>query len=232
MADISVFGDSVLKGVIYENNVYKVSKNRFSNICEDILGISIENKAKFGSTINVGKNIISKNIDLIKETNSKYVIMEFGGNDCDYNWVEISENPDKKHFPKSTITEFIEIYSNLIKELKKLGKQPVLLSLPPIDAIKYFDYISRKLNADNILKWMEGNKQFLTNWHERYNIEVFKLAINNDIPIIDITSKFLEIKNYSKLLCDDGIHPNEEGHIIIAEAIKEHIEKRKIELVG
>ena len=52
---------------------------------------------------------------------------------------------------------------------------------------------------------MEGNKQFLTNWHERYNIEVFKLAINKDIPIIDITSKFLEIKNYSNLLCDDGI---------------------------
>lgn len=52
---------------------------------------------------------------------------------------------------------------------------------------------------------MEGNKQFLANWHERYNIEVFKLAINKDIPIIDITSKFLEIKNYSNLLCDDGI---------------------------
>ena len=52
---------------------------------------------------------------------------------------------------------------------------------------------------------MEGNKQFLTNWYERYNIEVFKLAINKDIPIIDITSKFLEIKNYSNLLCDDGI---------------------------
>ena len=43
-----VFGDSVLKGVIYENNIYKVSQNRFFNICEDILGVSIENKAKFG----------------------------------------------------------------------------------------------------------------------------------------------------------------------------------------
>ena len=52
---------------------------------------------------------------------------------------------------------------------------------------------------------MEGNKRFLTNWHERYNIEVFKLAINKDIPIIDITSKFFKIKNYSNLLCDDGI---------------------------
>ena len=51
MSDISVFGDSVLKGVIYENNIYKVSQNRFSNICEDILGVPIENKAKFGSTI-------------------------------------------------------------------------------------------------------------------------------------------------------------------------------------
>ena len=79
---------------------------------------------------------------------------------------------------------------------------------------------------------MEGNKQFLTNWHERYNIEVFKLAINKDIPIIDITSKFLKIKNCSNLLCDDGIHPNEKGHKIIAEAIKEHIEKRKIKLIG
>ena len=57
----------------------------------------IENKAKFGSTISIGKNIIFKNIELIKETKSKYVVMEFGGNDCDYNWREISENPDKYH---------------------------------------------------------------------------------------------------------------------------------------
>ena len=37
MLDISVFGDSFLKGVIYENNTYKVSQNRFSNI-----GVSIK----------------------------------------------------------------------------------------------------------------------------------------------------------------------------------------------
>ena len=58
------------------------------------------------------------------------------------------------------------------------------------------------------------------------------MAINKDIPIIDITSKILEINNYSNLLCDDRIHPNEKGHKIIAEAIKEHIEKRKIKLIG
>ena len=34
------------------------------------------------------------------------------------------------------------------------------------------------------------------------------------------------------MLCDDGIHPNEKVHKIISEAIKEHIEKRKIKLIG
>lgn len=125
-------------------------------------------QSKIWSTISIGKNIIFKNIELIKETKSKYVIMEFGGNDCGYNWRGISENPDKEHYSKSWITEFIEIYSYLIDEFKKIGKEPVLLSLPPIDSTKYFDYISKKLNTDNILKLMEGNKQFLTNWHERY----------------------------------------------------------------
>ena len=125
-------------------------------------------QSKIWSTISIGKNIIFKNIELIKETKSKYVIMEFGGNYCGYNWIEISENPDKEHYSKSSITELIEIYSYLIDEFKKIGKEPVLLSLPPIDSTKYFDYISKKLNTDNILKLMEGNKQFLTNWHERY----------------------------------------------------------------
>lgn len=84
MTDISAFGDSVLKGVILEDNKYKVSKNSFANICEEVLGIKIENKAKFGSTISVGEKSIAKNLETIKSSNSQYVVMEFGGNDCDF----------------------------------------------------------------------------------------------------------------------------------------------------
>lgn len=55
MSEIYAFGDSVLKGVILENDKYKVCKNRFSNICENVLNIVIENKTKFGSTIETEK---------------------------------------------------------------------------------------------------------------------------------------------------------------------------------
>ena len=116
----------------------------------------------------------------------------------------------------------METYTNIIREIKNLGKIPVLLSLPPIDSDRYFKRISEGLSADNILRWMHGNKQFIT------NIEIFKLAISNEVPVIDITSIFLEEKNYSLFLCSDGIHPNVEGQELIARAIKEHVKRRNI----
>ena len=126
MTDVSVFGDSVLKGVVLENNKYKVSSKRFTNICEEVLGIKIENKAKFGSTISIGEKSIEKNLQTIQDTNSKYVIMEFGGNDCDYNWKEISISPNGEHKPNSDIKSFTKIYTELINKIKQMNKRPVL----------------------------------------------------------------------------------------------------------
>ena len=230
MNTMSAFGDSVLKGVIYEDTHYRVSKSSFQKICEEFFGILIENKAKFGSTITKGKYIFEKNLDMIKETSGKYVVLEFGGNDCDFNWKEISDNPEKEHFPVNTIANFAATYRNIIEEIKKIGKIPVLLSLPPIDASRYFKHISQGLSAMNILKWLKNDCQYITNWHERYNLEIFKLAIATKAPIIDITSVFLEKRNYAKYLCEDGIHPNEDGHRLIEEAIKNYVKEKNIKL--
>ena len=228
METITAFGDSIVKGVIYENSKYKVTDGSFHRICEETLGIVIDNKAKFGSTISRGEKVFQRSLDLISKSDSKYVVLGFGGNDCDYNWKEISEAPFKKHFPMSTIEDFTDTYTGIINEIKAMGKTPVLLSLPPIDSERYFRHISKGLSADNIMTWMRNDKQYITNWHERYNIEIFKLAIANEIPVIDITSVFLEKPNYSGYLCEDGIHPNKDGHALIAEAIKEHVQKKQI----
>ena len=228
METITAFGDSVLKGVIYEDDHYKVADSSIQKICEESFGIVIENKAKFGSTIKRGETIFEKNLDAIRESSGRYVILEFGGNDCDFNWKEVAQDPERKHLPMSTIEDFVSTYTAIISGIKELGKIPVLLSLPPIDSIRYFDHISKGLNGDNILAWMKGNKQFITNWHERYNIEIFKLAIGCGVPVIDITSVFLEKKNYSYYLCEDGIHPNAKGQKLIAEAIRTHVGNRNI----
>ena len=230
MGTIAAFGDSVLKGVIYEDEHYRVTDSSFQKICEQSFGITIENKARFGSTIAKGESVFEKNLSFISGTDGEYVVLEFGGNDCNFNWKEVSEDPERQHLPSSTIANFTATYTNIINELKALGKIPVLLSLPPIDSARYFKHISKGLNAENIMQWMRNDRQFITNWHERYNIEIFKLAIATQVPVIDITSVFLEKKNYSRFLCNDGIHPNEEGHKLIAKAIEEHVRKKNIRL--
>ena len=229
METITAFGDSVLKGVIYEDDHYKVAESSFQKICEESFGITVENKARFGSTITKGESILERNLNLIRESSGQYVVLEFGGNDCDFNWKEISEDPDRKHLPMSTIENFTATYTAIIDEIKNTGKTPVLLSLPPIDSARYFKHISKGLSGENILKWMRNDKQYITNWHERYNIEIFKLAIANEVPVIDITSVFLEKKDYARYLCPDGIHPNVKGHKLIADAITAHVRRKNIE---
>lgn len=225
MKSVCAFGDSVLKGIILDNTgKYKVTKNSFSHLCENAFEIKVDNWGKFGSTIRNGEISLERYYNKIK--GHDYVLFEFGGNDCDFDWKEISEKPDTKCQPNSTIQDFALAYTELINKVKSLEVAPVLLSLPPIDANRYFKTISKGLNAENILKWMDGDVEFINHWHERYNLEVFKLGIEQNVSVIDITSAFLEHRNYKEFICEDGIHPNEKGHEIIAQAITNHIEQK------
>ena len=52
-----------------------------------------------------------------------------------------------------------------------------------------------------------------------YNLELYRLAASSNVPVIDITTCFLSRRNYSDYLCEDGMHPNEEGHKLISDAI-------------
>src|SRR5574344_655309 len=223
---VCAFGDSVLKGIVFDKKTekYQEIENNFANLSCSTFGVPITNFGKFGSTIDTVEKSFLRYYDRLKDY--KYIVFECGGNDCDYNWKGIAETPDQDHYPRCTIEQFTEQYTFLIQKVKEMGKVPILLSLPPIDAERYLNTLSKTLNKGNILKWLEGYVQHITNWHERYNLEVFKIARENGVDIIDITSVFLDMKDYRKCLCDDGIHPNEEGHTLIAETIKKYIENR------
>jgi lysophospholipase L1-like esterase len=102
---------------------------------------------------------------------------------------------------------------------------PVLVSLPPLDAEKYFQWISK--NSDqaqkNILKYI-GNISRIYSWHEQYNAAILRVAEETKTRLIDIRSSFLQTEDYTKLICLDGIHPNKEGHKVIADKILNYIQ--------
>lgn len=217
--DICVFGDSIGKGIVLqpETSRYKIIKMNLEKIF-GWKGINIKNYSMFGCTVSKGLSVIKRHATELMGYNN--IFLELGGNDCDFNWKEIADNPEKEHLPKTPIREFRRLYEDIIAEIYGNGGSPILLNLPPLDPNRYFNWISKGLNKSNILKWL-GDVNMIYRWQEMYNVEVMLLATKMGIPIIDIRSAFLKYNNYNDFLCSDGIHPNNDGYELIYKTIGE-----------
>ena len=230
---VCCFGDSVMKGIVVDEKnspvdglKYKISDMGFAARCRRTLGIEVENFARFGGMVTHGMKFVDRYAETIKSAD--YVLFDYGGNDCDFNWAQISARPDDVHLPNVPIEQFSEKYRKLIERVKAMGGRPVLLTLPVLDPERYFRFLSKGLNAENILGWLQGSVLNIDRWHERYNMEVMRLGVLTHTPVIDITSVFLERRNYFDYLCEDGIHPNEAGHQLIEEAIIAYLRRQKM----
>lgn len=222
---IYIYGDSILRGILLDEKnkrYYQMENNNIKDL-EKKFPLSIENKSKFGRTIEKGyreiKNMICKNI------NCDIVVLEYGGNDCDHKWGEIGEEPNKNHTPNTPIEKFESIYLKIIAELKSRKIQPVIMSLPPIDSEKYFNWVTQNgTNKDNVLKWLK-DKQHIGHYQELYSLAATKVALQTNSLFIDVRSEFLKANNYGDLMCEDGIHPNEKGHNLISNIFSSYISK-------
>lgn len=233
MKNICLFGDSISKGVIIDQvkNRYAMTKKSFANILSSYAGwMNITNYSMLGCTISKGKSLIARHIRDVE--NCDITVLEYGGNDSDHNWAEIAADPDGAHLPKTPLEDFSRNYREIIEGLRGMGKKIVMLNLPPIDEHKYFTWFSSGLNAGNILKWLGGSERYIYDFHDGYNQAVCRIAAENDIPLIDIRSAFLAQENFSRFLCDDGIHPNEQGHDLIARLIESSLPDLVYKLSG
>ena len=88
-------GDSIVKGVSMEDGRYKVLESSYYNKFKDNVFSKTMNNGKFGLT----SEKLLKNIEKLKESEPDIVFISIGANDCNYNWKEISENPDGIHLP-------------------------------------------------------------------------------------------------------------------------------------
>ena len=214
---VEIYGDSILKGVMLDENTgryYFGTKENIKKISDDF-GLDIVNNAKFGCTINKGYMLLKKKLDSGMDCDA--VILEYGGNDCDFNWEEIAKNPNEDFLPKTEIKRFKDTYIQMITELKEKNIIPVLISLPPISAEKYMKWVCRHgISKDNILLWL-GDIQRVYRFQELYSSIIEELAYEQNVPFVDVRKAFLENKNLNELLCEDGIHPNSKGHKIITE---------------
>lgn len=220
---IVVCGDSISAGVVYDEDEEKYVKTKDTFVCmmQNRLNCAITNISRFGNTISTALPRLKK--DMTKEK-PDVVMIELGGNDCDYKWDQIAADPKAEHLPATDIGIFQRTLEQLAGSLNLQGIKPVFTTLPPLDPDRYFKWVSKNSleAASHIMEWL-GSVSRIYWWHERYNSAVIKAAKNSNAPLIDLRSAFLSTVDFRNYICKDGIHPNKDGHKLICKTISEYL---------
>lgn len=216
---ISVFGDSILKGVQLLKGTTRYGTTDgigLESICRAHDWV-LDNRSRFGCTVTKGEQLLNRQLD--KGAAPAAVLLEYGGNDADFRWSEIAARPSHEHLPNTPLPQFIDTLRRMVHTLRAHGVKPVLSTLPPISSERYLDWITRDgLSRENILAWL-GDANAIYRYQENYSRAIERLAAELGCFLIDLRSAFLKQRVLLPYLCADGIHPSDAGQKLIHDVL-------------
>ncbi|MGP7815879.1 SGNH/GDSL hydrolase family protein [Niallia sp. 01092] len=211
---IVCFGDSLTRGVSVIKGRLRIVKENYPAFLQKLFN---SNTTK--ETVIINKGVFNDNSRLLVERLNKdviserpnYVLIGIGGNDCNFIWDEVAKFPEKNHEPIVSMTEYINNIKNIILQLNEYNIKPILLTLPPLDPVRYYQFIVKKYGT-SVGHWISccGG---IEHWHGLYNLQLKKLIQQLNISSIDIRSALKNAGELTDLISDDGIHLSSVGYI-------------------
>ena len=219
--NILVFGDSILKGVRMENGSYSRDRSWEERLSVQF-GLQIRNCSRFGCTVGKALPMIRRQCASMAE--GELAVVEYGGNDCDYDWTAISADPEGDYVCKTPLEQFERDFREILQLVKESGRTPVVFTLPPIHSVRYLRFVCRNGNSpERILRWL-GDVEAISRWQERYSSMAASAAREMDARLLDLRAAFPRnpdrLKDY---LCEDGIHPSRLGQELIYRTVYENL---------
>lgn len=204
-----IYGDSLLKATVPDEDMHY----RFH--LPEVMAqyptdrLEVVNRAKMGATVTKGLSLVEH--DVQRGMDARWALVAYGGNDSDFDWPAIAAAPENEHLPHTVLPEFVEKLRCVVKILCDAGVQPVLMTLPPIDSVRYFNFISRRSDGQRILDWL-GDVGRIYRHQEMYSDAVAALAMGEGLPLIDVRRQFLPLRDLPRLIAADGIHLTMPGY--------------------
>lgn len=215
---IAVYGDSILKGAITgtdSGQLFEIIEENSLAIASKKLCFELNNQSVFGSI--AFKTQKRLNRDIRNGLCADLAIIESGGNDCDYDWSLVNEAPSAPHEMRMPLHDFIRIMSEMIDTCRENKITPLVMTMPPLAAERWFNHISRNSDKENILQFLGGDYSKLYRNHELYNAHLTELCRTKNVQIVDMRLAMLEHPDFLSVMCMDGIHPNKDGYKYMSE---------------
>lgn len=210
---IAVFGDSILKGAvtgINSGHLFDVVEENSLVIAQKKFNFELQNYSVFGNTIIKGQRKL--NAILGRSEKFDLGIIEFGGNDCDYDWGKIIENPNEQHSQKVPLKDFLSILKEMVLTLRNNQITPLIMTMPPLVNDFWFNHLCKNYEKEKILTFVKNNENKFYQNHEIYNLSLIEFAVKNKIQFVDMRREFLLQSDNRDFMCLDGIHPNQKGY--------------------
>jgi len=129
------------------------------------------------------------------------IILHIGGNDASF-------IPSKDAF-RVPVDQFAQNMDWLIALAKTYADKVLVLTLTPV--------------IDSVTIDQGAHDRSKSNAHnEQYNAKLLDICTEHQVTLINTWSAFMEA-DHQRLICDDGIHPNGDGHQLIFELVKPHL---------
>ncbi len=225
--NITLFGDSIPKGyTTIGGKIEKIEENAVQ-ILEKEYKISIENRSKYGITLHrlYERQVIEKYLEDSAGDPKRTVVFCIGGNDSDFDWKAVAASPLEAHESKTPLKLFRKELNELISKLQREDVKVAITTLPPVDSARFYETVICKIaDGEQVLRFFDGDLTNISRCQEGYNLAIMETAAENGCKLIDIRSPFLMRRDYLHHYSDDGIHPNQNGHRIIAESVMQFID--------
>ncbi len=203
-----VFGDSILKGVITIPNsgkLFDTTENDSLSLAQKELGFELDNRSIYGNITSKGLIKLQKFFE--KGGESDFCIIEFGSNDCDYDWGTLVQ--------KVPLAEYLENLAAMVKLCREHKVTPLMMGLIPYVCDDWYQTIIKDQNEAAILDFLGGNSETLGKNQLIYKNAQADFVQKNKVQFLDPWTIF---EGHKELMCYDGIHPNEKGYELLSKA--------------
>ena len=214
---VIVWGDSILKGIISSEDLTQIRPSEINalQMAGEKLAIEINNKSIYGAHIIKLQSTQTKNLN--KGLTADIALIESGTNDCDYEWNDVCTKPFSEITQKVPLADFKRIASEMVDTSRENKTTPVLVTAPDL-AIPYWkEYITRGLDKEKIAQFIGHDPYVLLRNQEEYMEALRQIAKEKNVQLIDMRVEFRKTSDPMSLMCKDGVHPNIEGHKLMAD---------------
>ena len=214
-----VFGDSILKGVITipeSKNLFDVTENDSLSLAQKKLGFEMDNRSIYGNITSKGLSKLQKFFE--KGGEADFCIIEFGSNDCDYDWGTLVQ--------KVPLEQYLENLFQMVNLCRENKVTPLMMGLIPYVCDDWIKTIIKGHDEAAILNFLGGTPDTLGKNQLVYKNAQADFVKKNNVQFLDPWEIFAGHKEY---MCYDGIHPNEQGYKLLSNAWIEFLSNVKKE---